>query len=57
MLNDGRRIHQFLEHAIGSHLQRPLSDAARSAVLIDACRQAADAPDLRSLTALAQPTS
>ena len=30
VLNDGRRVHVFVEHAIGS-LQRPMSDAALEA--------------------------
>ncbi len=70
VLNDGRRVHVFVEHAIGS-LQRPMSDAAlqakfhdladpvlgagRSAELIGACGSAARCPDLRALAALARP--
>jgi 2-methylcitrate dehydratase PrpD len=69
-LRDGRRVHVFVEHAIGS-LQRPMSDAAlaakfadqatpvigrdRSTALISACQRLADLPDVRQLTALARP--
>ena len=70
VLNDGRRIHVFVEHAIGS-LQKPMSDAqleakfhgladpilgsAAAGRLIAACWQLGRAPDPRSLTALAVP--
>ncbi|HWP10840.1 MAG TPA: MmgE/PrpD family protein [Ramlibacter sp.] len=70
VLNDGRRIHVFVEHAIGS-LQKPMSDAqletkfhgladpvlgsAAAGRLIAACWQVGSAPDLRSLAALAVP--
>ena len=70
VLSDGRRVHVFVEHAIGS-LQRPMSDdqlaakfhglsdpvlnAARSAALIQACRDIGRAGDVRTLTALARP--
>ena len=70
VLGDGRRIHVLVEHAIGS-LQRPMSDAQLEAKfhglsdpvlgspaasrLIAACWQAANAPDMRALAALAVP--
>jgi 2-methylcitrate dehydratase PrpD len=70
VLRDGRRIHVFVEHAIGS-LQRPMSDAAlaakfaaqadpvlgsaRSAELIAACRRLGELPDVHGLVALARP--
>jgi 2-methylcitrate dehydratase PrpD len=70
VLRDGRRVHVFVEHAIGS-MQRPLSDAAlaakfaaqsepvlggaRTAELIAACRRLGELPDVRSLVALARP--
>ncbi len=70
LLRDGRRIHVFVEHAIGS-MQRPLSDAAldakfalqsdpilgraRTAELIAACRRLGELPDLAGLVALARP--
>lgn len=70
VLRDGRRMHVFVEHAIGS-LHRPMSDAAleakfsgmadpvlgapRTASLIAACWQLGDAPDVRALAALATP--
>jgi 2-methylcitrate dehydratase PrpD len=69
VLRDGRRVHVFVEHAIGS-LERPMSDAAleakfgdqavpilgaaRTVDLIAACRRLAELPDVRSLTALAR---
>jgi 2-methylcitrate dehydratase PrpD len=69
-LGDGRRVHVFVEHAVGS-LQRPMDDAAletkfhrltdpvlgaaRGGELIAACHAAAAAPDLRALAALAEP--
>ena len=70
VLRDGRRVHVFVEHAIGS-LQRPMSDAAlerkfsdqavpvmgeaRTAALIAACWRLGDMADVRELTALATP--
>ena len=70
LLTDGRRIHVFVEHAIGS-LARPMSDAAlatkfhgladpvlgaaRCDDLIAACQSIATAPNLKRLAALAQP--
>ena len=71
VLRDGRRVHVFVEHAIGS-LQRPMSDAAldakftlqsdpvlgraRTAELIAAGRRLGDLPDVRGLVALARPS-
>ncbi len=70
VLTDGRRVHLFVEHAIGS-LKRPMSDAqletkfhdladpvlgaARTDALIRACWAVAEAPDLRSLASAARP--
>ncbi len=70
VLKDGRRVHVFVEHAIGS-LEKPLSDAqleakfhsladpvigaAKAGQLIKACWDVAGAKDLRGLTALARP--
>ncbi|MFM8609418.1 MAG: MmgE/PrpD family protein [Burkholderiaceae bacterium] len=70
ILKDGRQVHVFVEHAIGS-LQRPMSDAqlegkfhtlsdpvlgaAATQRLIDACWQVGGASDLRALAALAVP--
>ncbi len=70
VLNDGRRVHIFVEHAIGS-LQKPMSDAQleakfhgladpvlgspATAQLIAACWQAGSAPDVRALAELAVP--
>ncbi len=70
ILKDGRRVHIFVEHAIGS-LAKPMTDAAlegkfhgmsdevigaeKSAALIAACWAIAKAPDIRALTALARP--
>jgi 2-methylcitrate dehydratase PrpD len=70
VLRDGRRVHVFVEHAIGS-LQRPMSDAAlaakfaaqadpilgapRTAELIAVCRQLGTLADVRELTVLARP--
>ena len=70
VLSDGRRVHLFVEQAIGS-MQRPLTDAAldgkfhdladpvlgaaRSGALIEACRGVAGAADVRGLVALACP--
>jgi 2-methylcitrate dehydratase PrpD len=69
ILKDGRRIHVFVEHAIGS-LERPMSDAdleakfhgladpvlgaARAKQLIAACWGLGKAADLRALAALAR---
>ena len=68
LLSDGRRVHVFVEHAIGS-LQNPMSDgqleakfhglsdpvlgAERSAALIHACWSLGAAPDVRALTSVA----
>ena len=68
VLHDGRRVHVFVEHAIGS-LQKPMTDAMleakfhgltdqalgleRSGALIQACWNVGDAPSVRALTALA----
>jgi 2-methylcitrate dehydratase PrpD len=70
VLRDGRRVHVFVEHAIGS-LQRPMSDAAlerkfsdqavpvigaaRTAALVAACWRLGRMADVRELTALATP--
>jgi 2-methylcitrate dehydratase PrpD len=70
VLRDGRRVHVFVEHAIGS-VQRPMSDAAldakfatlsgpilgaaRTGELVAACRRLGDLPDVRGLCALARP--
>jgi len=70
VLKDGRRVHVFVEHAIGS-LQNPMTDAmlegkfhgmsdevigeAKSSALIAACWQLGSMPDVRALTALARP--
>ena len=70
VLNDGRRVHVFVEHAIGS-LQKPMTDAqlegkfhgladrvlgaAATERLIAACWQVGACTDLRTLTALAVP--
>ena len=70
VLNDGRRVHVFVEHAIGS-LQNPMTDAnleakfhglsdavlgiEKTAVLVKACWAIGGAADVRSLTALARP--
>jgi 2-methylcitrate dehydratase PrpD len=72
ILKDGRRIHVFVEHAIGS-LERPLSDAdleakfhgladpvlgaARAKQLIAACWGLGKAADVRALAALARPAT
>jgi len=68
---DGRKLHLFVEHAVGS-LERPLSDAdlakkfhglvdpvlgaARAGRWLDACGSLAAASDVRTLTALARPS-
>ncbi len=70
VLLDGRRVHVFVEHAIGS-LQNPMTDAmleakfkgmsdavlgaAKTAELIAACWAIGTAADVRALTALARP--
>jgi 2-methylcitrate dehydratase PrpD len=70
VLRDGRRVHVFVEHAIGS-LQKPMSDAAlegkfhglsdpvlgaaKTKQLIAACWKAGSAADLKALVALARP--
>ena len=70
VLHSGRRVHVFVEHAIGS-LQRPMSDAAleakfhaladpvlgaaRTDELIGACWAVGASADLRGLAALARP--
>ncbi|MDP3758916.1 MAG: MmgE/PrpD family protein [Ramlibacter sp.] len=70
VLADGRRVHVFVEHAIGS-LQRPMSDAQleakfhgladpvlgppAAARVIETCWNVAGAPELRSLAALCVP--
>lgn len=70
VLKDGRRVHVFVEHAIGS-LQRPMSDAdlgakfhaladpvlggARSASLLEQAWAVASLSDLRILAAAARP--
>jgi len=70
VLADGRRVHVFVEHAIGS-LQNPMTDAmleakfrgmsdavigaARTSALITACWVVGAAADVRALTALAKP--
>jgi 2-methylcitrate dehydratase PrpD len=69
VLRDGRRVHAFVEHAIGS-LERPLGDAAldakfsdqsvpilgatRCAEFLAACLRLGELPDVRALTALAR---
>jgi 2-methylcitrate dehydratase PrpD len=70
VLSDGRKVHVFVEHAIGS-LQRPMTDAmleakftqlaepvigaGKTRELIAACWDLGAAQDLRALTALARP--
>ena len=72
VLQDGRREHVFVRHAIGS-LQNPMTDAQleskfhglsdpllgsdQSDRLIRACWSVGDAPDLRALVALATPAA
>ncbi len=69
-LTDGRTVHVFVEHAIGS-LQRPMTDAmleakfaqmsepvlgsAKTRQLLDACWGLGQAADVRGLVALARP--
>ena len=68
VLHEGRRVHVFVEHAIGS-LQKPMTDTMleakfhgltdqvlgleRSNALIQACWNVGVAPDVRGITALA----
>lgn len=70
VMADGRRVHVFVEHAIGS-LQRPMTDAnlaskfsdmsvpilgqTQTEKLLAACWQLGDAPDVRELAGLTQP--
>ena len=70
VLRDGRRVHVFVEHAVGS-LERPLSDSAldakfsalsepvlgaeRTVQLLAACRRLGELQDVRGLAALARP--
>ncbi len=70
VLRDGRRVHVFVEHAIGS-LQNPMTDAmleakfhglsdpvlgaSKTAAILQACWTVGNAADLRTLTALARP--
>jgi 2-methylcitrate dehydratase PrpD len=70
VLKDGRRVHVFVEHAIGS-LQRPMTDrmleakfsqlsepvigAAKTKQLIEACWGLGEAKDVRALAALTRP--
>ncbi|HET9579868.1 MAG TPA: MmgE/PrpD family protein [Usitatibacter sp.] len=70
ILNDGRREHLFVRHAIGS-LGRPMTDAdlerkfhsladavigeARAARLVEACRDVASIQDMKKFTELARP--
>ena len=70
VLKDGRRVHVFVEHAIGS-LQNPMTDAmleakfrnlsdsvlgaGKTSELITACWSLEKTADVRSLTALARP--
>lgn len=70
VLTDGRRVHVFVEHAIGS-LQNPMTDAmleakfqgmadavlgaSQTAALIETCWAVGGAGDIRALTALARP--
>jgi 2-methylcitrate dehydratase PrpD len=70
ILKDGRRLHVFVEHAIGS-LERPMSDAdleakfhsladavigkAKSDALIKACWKVGSANDLRAVVEGARP--
>jgi 2-methylcitrate dehydratase PrpD len=70
VLKDGRRVHVFVEHAIGS-LQNPMTDmnleakfhglsdpilgTSQTAALIKACWAAGTAPNIAALVALAAP--
>jgi 2-methylcitrate dehydratase PrpD len=70
VLNDGRRVHVFVEHAIGS-LQNPMTDAlleakfhglsdgvlgaGQTSELISACWAVGDAAEVTALVALATP--
>lgn len=71
-LTDGRTVHVFVEHAIGS-LRNPMTDtmlrgkfqalanpvlgASRSDALADACTRLAQMPDVREITRLAVPAA
>jgi hypothetical protein len=70
VLKDGRKVHVFVEHAIGS-LQNPMTDAMleakfhsmadavigaeKTSKLIAASWKLGDLPDVRALTLLASP--
>jgi 2-methylcitrate dehydratase PrpD len=70
VLHDGRRVHVFVKHAIGS-LENPMTDAmlegkfqdladpvigaAKARALIDACWTLGELDDVRQLTAMARP--
>ncbi len=70
VMKDGRRVHVFVEHAIGS-LERPMTDAdleakfrsmadevigsANTSALISACWHLGAAPDVRALVERAKP--
>jgi 2-methylcitrate dehydratase PrpD len=70
VLKDGRKVHVFVEHAIGS-LERPMSDAdlemkfhsmadevigkGKTDILIEACWKLGDAKDVRALVEKARP--
>jgi len=70
ILKDGRKVHVFVEHAIGS-LERPMSDAdleakfhsladpvigkSKAAALIAVCWKLGTAKDMRGFTAMARP--
>jgi hypothetical protein len=70
VLTDGRRVHVFVEHAIGS-IENPMTDAllegkfhglsdpilgaAGTTRLVEACWGLGDAPDVRALVKLAVP--
>jgi 2-methylcitrate dehydratase PrpD len=70
VLKDGRKVHVFVEHAIGS-LERPMSDRdlegkfhsmadevigeAKADALIDACWKLGSAKDVRTLVERATP--
>ncbi|HEY8359659.1 MAG TPA: MmgE/PrpD family protein, partial [Ramlibacter sp.] len=72
VLADGRRVHVFVEHAIGS-LERPMTDAmlegkfrqlaepalgaGQAAELMGACWRLGDSADVRALTRAARPVS
>ena len=70
ILRDGRRVHVFVKHAIGS-LERPMTDrdlegkfhsladpvigAARASSLVEACWKLGDARDMKALVGHARP--